>query len=126
MFNLVCFKIAVNQNCKAESRPLCNKILFSGIKSKVASYGANAALSELVLKYIDDLIQICNDANGDDPEAASNLFAQFNNVQTKIENTSSASAGFTQDMPFNKEGPPMRSLRKNAAARLRNISIIEI
>ena len=118
--------IADNQNYQAESRPLCNKILFSGIKSKVASYGANAELSKLVLNYIDDLIQICNDANGDDPEAASKLFDRFNNVQTEIENTSSASAAFTQDMPFNKEGPPMRSLRENAASRLRNISIREI
>ena len=76
-----------------------------------------------MLNYIDDLIQICNDANGDDPEAASKLFDRFNNVQTEIENTSSASAAFTQDMPFNKEGPPMRSLQENAASRLRNISI---
>ena len=52
------------------NRPLvCNKILFLGMKSRVASYGANAELSKLVLNYIDDLIQICNDANGDDPEA---------------------------------------------------------
>ena len=84
-------------------------------------------MQKTVLKYIDDILEICNnfaktaDAN-DDPEAASNLIAQFKDVQTKIANQSSASAGLTQDMPFNKEGPTMRNLSE----RLRNISIADL
>ena len=100
--------------------------MFSDIKSEVASNGANAELSKTVLKYIDDLLQICNNfaktVDADDPEAASELIAQFKDVQTKIANQSSASAGLTQDMPFNKEGPTMRNLSE----RLRNISITDL
>ena len=100
--------------------------MFSDIKSEVASNGANAELSKTVLKYIDDLLQICNNfvktcktVDADDPEDASELIAQFKDVQTKIANQSSASAGLTQDMPFNKQGPTMRNLSE----RLSNISI---
>ena len=71
-------------------------------------------MQKTVLKYIDDILEICNNfaktADAEDPEAASNLIAQFKDVQTKIANQSSASAGLTQDMPFNKEGPTMRNL----------------
>ena len=78
------------------------------------------------MKYIDDILEICNNfaktADAEDPEAASNLIAQFKDVQTKIANQSSASAGLTQDMPFNKEGPTMRNLSE----RLRNISIADL
>ena len=99
--------------------------MFSDIKSEVASNGANAELSKAVLKYIEDLLQICNNfaktVDADDPEAASELIAKFKVVQTKIANQSSASAGLTQDMPFNKQGPTMRNLSE----RLRNISIID-
>ena len=83
-------------------------------------------MQKTVLKYIDDILEICNNfaktADADDPEAASNLIAQFKDVQTKIANQSSASAGLTQDMPFNKEGPTMRNLSE----RLRNISIADL
>ena len=83
-------------------------------------------MQKTVLKYIDDILEICNNfaktADANDPEAASNLIAQFKNVQTKIANQSSASAGLTQDMPFNKEGPTMRNLSE----RLRNISIADL
>ena len=100
--------------------------MFSDIKSEVASNGANAELSKRVLQYIDDILEICNNfaktADAEDPEAASNLIAQFKDVQTKIANQSSASAGLTQDMPFNKEGPTMRNLSE----RLRNISIADL
>ena len=100
--------------------------MFSDIKSEVASNGANAELSKAVIKYIEDLLQICNNfaktVDADDPKAASELIAQFKDVQTKIANQSSASAGLTQDMPFNKEGPTMRNLSE----RLRNISITDL
>ena len=83
-------------------------------------------MQKTVLKYIDDILEICNNfaktADANDPEAASNLIAQFKDVQTKIANQSSASAGLTQDMPFNKEGPTMRNLSE----RLRNISIADL
>ena len=83
-------------------------------------------MQKTVLKYIDDILEICNNfaktADANDPEAASNLIAQFKDVQTKIANQSSASAGLTQDMPFNKEGPTMRNLSE----RLRNISITDL